>query len=143
MSSGAQNQALDSLKNQLSQALSQLEREQEDHEAEKLRFVERESFLQSERVQVTDRLASLQKQVAAEQRKTGELQAALQATQRESQALRKEHEDYKQRATGILQACTLEGEDINLTLFSNGHKSNPGDSELPLIRPPLGPVKVS
>ena len=32
-----------------------------------------------------------------------ELQAGLQSAQREVQTLRKEHEDYKQRAAGILQ----------------------------------------
>lgn len=102
-SSGAHNQALDSLKAQLSQALGQLDREREDHQAEKLRFLERESFLQSEQTQLSENRALLQKQVAAEQSRAVELQGALQSAQREMQTARKEHEDYKQRATGILQ----------------------------------------
>ena len=103
LSSGAQNQALDSLKSQLSQTLAQLDKEREAHEAEKLSFIERESLLQSERTQLSDSLASLQRQVAAEQSRTRECQVSAQAAQREVQALRREHEDYKQRATGILQ----------------------------------------
>lgn len=102
-SSGAQNQALDSLKAQLSQALGQLDREREDHQAEKLRLVERESFLQSEQTQMSESRALLQKQVVAEQSRAMELQGALQNAQRENQTLRKEHEEYKQRAAGILQ----------------------------------------
>lgn len=102
-SSGAQNQALDSLKAQLSQALGQLDREREDHQAEKLRLVERESFLQSEQTQMSESRALLQKQVVAEQSRAMELQGALQSAQRENQTLRKEHEEYKQRAAGILQ----------------------------------------
>lgn len=103
MSSGAQNQALDSLKTQLSQTLAQLAKLQEDHDAEKLGFIERESLLQSERGQLSDSLAGLQRQVAMEQSRTREAQTSAQAAQREVHALRREHDEYKQRATGILQ----------------------------------------
>lgn len=91
------------MKAQLTQALGQLDREREDHQAEKLRFMERESFLQSEQTQLSESHMLLQKQVVAEQNRAGEIQVVLQSTQRDIQAVRKEHEDYKQRATGILQ----------------------------------------
>ncbi len=103
LSSGAQNQALDSLKSQLSQTLAQLAKEREEHEAEKLGYIERESLLHSERTQLSESLAGLQRQLAAEQSRTRGCQVSSQAAQRQVQALTKEHEDYKQRATGILQ----------------------------------------
>jgi chromosome segregation ATPase len=103
LSSGAHGQALDTLKAQLSQALGQLDREREDHQAEKLRFMEKESVLESEQTRLLENSAVLQKQVAAEQSRAVDLQGSLQSAQREAQALRKEHEDYKQRASGILQ----------------------------------------
>ena len=53
MSSGAQNQALESLKGQLSQALAELAKQREEHQAEKLGYIERESLLQSERTQLS------------------------------------------------------------------------------------------
>lgn len=103
LSSGAQNQALESLKVQLSRAQAQLVKEREEHKAEKLNFVERESLLRSEEIKLTDSTAVLQRQVVAEQNRSRELQVSLQSAQREIQTLRREHEEYKQRAAGILQ----------------------------------------
>lgn len=103
LSSGAHNQALESLKVQLSQVQAQLAKEKEERKIERVGFIERESLLQSEQRQLSDSLAASQRQVAAEQRKSRESQTAMQNTQRELQLLRKEHEEYKQRAAGILQ----------------------------------------
>lgn len=103
LSSGAQNQAMDSLKTQLTQAQAQLAQDREEHQAERRSFAEKESFLRLEQTKLSDNMAAMQRQVMAEQSRSRGLQSALQSAQRDVQLLRKEHEDYKQKATGILQ----------------------------------------
>ncbi len=103
MSSGAQNQALESLKTRLSQTEAQLAREREEHRSERTSFLQKESLLQSQHNQVLVSLAESQEQVRVEHVRTREAKAQLQGSQRELQVLRKEHNEYKLRAGGILQ----------------------------------------
>ena len=53
--------------------------------------------------QVREELVGHQRQVAVTQTRCGELQTEVQRSQQEVQAARKEHEEYKLRAAGILQ----------------------------------------
>lgn len=103
MSSGAHHQALESLKSQLTQVQAQLTKEREQHEVKRAEFMERESLLQSQLMQVSDNLTAVQRQVVAEQSRHRESHEALESTKKALQQLRKEHEEYKQRAAGILQ----------------------------------------
>lgn len=66
-------------------------------------MLERESLLQAEKVQLSNDLAAIERQVGAEQGKVRDYQTTMQTLQRELHMLKKEHEEYKQRATGILQ----------------------------------------
>lgn len=103
LSSDVQNQALESLKSKLTQAETQLREEREQTESARWESAQRESQLQAEKMQLSEALASQQKQHGFQQMKMVECQAALRNAQSESQAVRKEYEDYKQRAAGILQ----------------------------------------
>lgn len=94
---------MESLKTQLSQTQAQLTQERDEHQTEKRSFAERESLLRQEQMKLSDNIAAMQRQLVAEQGRSRELQGALQSAQRDIQMLRKEHEDYKQKATGILQ----------------------------------------
>ena len=108
LSSGAQNQAMESLKTQLSQSQAQLAQLREEQISEKRGFAERERLLRLEQTKLTDDLTAVQRQLVAEQTRSRELQVALQGAQRDMQALRREHEDYKHKAAGILQVKVSE-----------------------------------
>lgn len=72
-------------------------------EAARWESAQRESQLQAEKEQLSEALASLQKQLGFQQVKLTESQSAMRSAQNENQSLRKEYEDYKLRAAGILQ----------------------------------------
>ena len=76
----------------------------DEHLKEKTVLLERESLLQAEKVQLSQDLAGAERQAAQEQGKVRDYQATLQSLQKELHLLKREHEDYKQRAGGILQA---------------------------------------
>ena len=103
MSSDAQNHALESLKTKLNQAETLLHEERDQAEAARWELVQRESQLQAEKEQLSEALASQQKQLGFQQMKMAENQSAVRVAQNENQLLRREYEDYKQRAAGILQ----------------------------------------
>ena len=103
MSSDAQNQALESLKSKLTQTETLLREEREQMESARWESAQRESQLEVEKMQLSETLASHQKQLSFQQMKMAECQASLRNAQNESQAVRKEYEEYKQRAAGILQ----------------------------------------
>ena len=103
LSSGVQNQALESLKNKLAQAESLLHDEREKAESTRWESAQRESQLEAEKAHLSEALANQQRQVDYQQSKLAESQSAVRTAQNENQLLRKEYEDYKQRAAGILQ----------------------------------------
>lgn len=103
LSSTAHSHALDSLKAQLTQSKFLLEQECNSNEAKRQEMAERESQLQSELTQVSEALMEQQRQVSLKQAKCVEVQTKLQSNYAELQLARKEHEDYKLRAAGILQ----------------------------------------
>ena len=103
LSSDAQNHALESLKNKLNQTEALLREEREQMEAARWDAAQRESQLQAEKEQLSEALAGLQKQLGFQQMKLTESQSAMRSAQNENQLLRKEYEDYKLRAAGILQ----------------------------------------
>ena len=103
LSSDAQNHALESLKSKLNQTKTLLREEREQMEAAKWEAAQRESQLQAEKEQLSEALAGLQKQLGFQQMKLTESQSAMRSAQNENQLLRKEYEDYKLRAAGILQ----------------------------------------
>ena len=103
LSSDAQNQALESLKTKLTQTENLLQEERERKERARWESAQRESQLEAEKMQLSEALASQQKQLGFQQMKMAECQASLRNVQSESQAVRKEYEEYKQRAAGILQ----------------------------------------
>ena len=72
-------------------------------EAARWDSAQRESQLQAEKEQLSEALASQQKQLEFQQVKMAESQSAMRSAQNENQVLRKDYEDYKQRAAGILQ----------------------------------------
>ena len=108
LSSDAQNQALESLKSKLNQTETLLREEREQTESARWEAAQRESQLQAEKMQLSEALASQQKQLGFQQMKMAECQAAMRNAQSESQVVRKEYEDYKQRAAGILQVSGRE-----------------------------------
>lgn len=103
LSSDAQNQALESLKSKLTQTEALLREEREQKESGRWESAQRESQLEAEKMQLSEALASQQKQLGFQQMKMAECQASLRNAQNEGQAVRKEYEEYKQRAAGILQ----------------------------------------
>lgn len=103
LSSDAQNHALETLKSKLNQTEALLREEREQKETTRWESAQRESQLQAEQLQLSEALASQQKQLGFQQMKMAECQSALKNAQNEIQLLRKEYEDYKQRAAGILQ----------------------------------------
>ena len=103
MSSDAQNQALETLKSKLNQAEALLHEQREQMEAARWDSAQKESQLQAEKTQLSEALASQQKQLSFQQMKLAESQSAVRSVQNDNQLLRKEYEDYKQRAAGILQ----------------------------------------
>lgn len=108
LSSDAQNQALESLKSKLTQTETLLREEREKMESARWESAQRESQLEAEKMQLSEALASQQKQLGFQQMKMAECQASLRNAQSESQAVRKDYEEYKQRAAGILQVSGQE-----------------------------------
>lgn len=106
LSSTAHSHALDSVKAQLTHSQQLLEQECDSHSASKQEFLERESQLQSELTQVSESLTEQQKLVASKQSRCAEVQTELQRVCNELQLAKKDHDDYKLRATGILQVHT-------------------------------------
>lgn len=107
LSSDAQNHALGSLKSKLNQTEALLREEREQMEAARWEAAQRESQLQAEKEQLSEALASQQKQLGFQQMKLTESQSAMRSAQNDNQLLRKEYEDYKLRAAGILQVSWL------------------------------------
>jgi hypothetical protein len=103
LSSDAQNQALESLKSKLTETETLLCEERESKESARWESAQRESQLEAEKMQLSEALASQQKQLGFQQMKMAECQSSLRNAQSEGQAVRKEFEEYKQRAAGILQ----------------------------------------
>ena len=103
LSSGAHDQALESVVAQLAHADAQLARAVEEHTRERTLLIERESALQLEKMHVSNGLVTAERQVAVEQGKVRDYQGSMQSLQKELKLLRNEHTDYKQRAAGILQ----------------------------------------
>lgn len=106
LSSDAQGHALESLKAKLNQTETLLSVEREKRESAGWASAQRESQLEAERTQLSEALASQQKQLEYQQMKMAEHQAGVRNAQNENRLIRKEYEDYKQRAAGILQVHT-------------------------------------
>ena len=94
---------MESLKSKLNQTEALRREEREQMEATRWEAAQRESQLHAEKEQLSEALASLQKQLGFQQMKLTESQSAVRSAQSGNQLLRKEYEDYKLRAAGILQ----------------------------------------
>ncbi|KAL5463617.1 hypothetical protein EMCRGX_G032531 [Ephydatia muelleri] len=103
LSNEAHGLGLSTLQSQLEETQATLKSSVDAMEALKNEFYQRESQLQSEQKQLSEVVAMQQKQLSQKQAKYSECLASLQSAQNELHLLRKEHDDYKQRATSILQ----------------------------------------
>lgn len=104
LSSVAQNNALDSVKIELQNTQSVLISEREAHAAMKNELSERENQFIAEKEELSDALYAQQRELQQHHIQYSDCHKKLQTALNELQLLKKEYEEYKTKATNILQS---------------------------------------
>ncbi|XP_072031496.1 golgin subfamily A member 5-like [Amphiura filiformis] len=103
-SSGIQSQALDSIREKLTESDHILQREKEAFKATQVEFMERQSKMEQDQQRLAEALTTAQKKVNDEKHHASNLNTQLHAAKSQVEAAKQELGDYKQKATRILQS---------------------------------------
>ncbi|XP_060558224.1 golgin subfamily A member 5-like isoform X6 [Ruditapes philippinarum] len=103
-SSGIHGQALDSLRQKLSEVEATLEREQEANKISRQEAADRQTRMEEEQRSFTEALASAEKKYSDEKARVTELNNQLKSMRNSLESAKQELSEYKEKATRILQS---------------------------------------
>ncbi|KAJ7345120.1 hypothetical protein JRQ81_001070 [Phrynocephalus forsythii] len=98
------NQALQTLQERLHEAESALRREQDGYKQMQNEFAARLSKMEAERQSLAEAVSAAERRLAEEKRKADEFQQQVKIAKANSESIKQELVDYKQKATRILQS---------------------------------------
>ncbi|XP_022103780.1 golgin subfamily A member 5-like [Acanthaster planci] len=102
--SGVHSNALDSVKDRLTETESLLKREQDAYKTAQVEFMERQGKLETEQQNLAEALTSSQKKYHEEKSNSHQLVQQLKIAKTQLESAKEELGDYKQKATRILQS---------------------------------------
>ncbi|KAL3873305.1 hypothetical protein ACJMK2_036441 [Sinanodonta woodiana] len=103
-SSGVHSQALESLKEKLTEVEASLQREQEAYKQAQQEASQRQSKLEEEQRSLAEALTTANKRLTEEKNKVSDLNAQIKLARSNSDAVKHELAEYKEKATRILQS---------------------------------------